>query len=58
MGAVPMTKQLSVRVDPELLDAIEVAAREDRRPVGSLVRNILSDWQAARDSRAQERRAA
>ena len=53
-----MTKQLSVRVDPELLDAIEVAAREDRRPVGSLVRNILSDWQAARDSRAQERRAA
>jgi hypothetical protein len=46
-----MTKQLSVRVDPELLDDLERAAAEDRRPVGNLVRCILADWQAARDAR-------
>jgi hypothetical protein len=33
-----MTKQMTIRVDPKLLDAIERAAAEDRRPVGNLVR--------------------
>jgi hypothetical protein len=53
-----MTKQMTVRVEPDLLDAIERAAAEDRRPVSSLVRCILADWQAARDAQQQERAAA
>ena len=52
-----MTRQLSVRIDPELLDAIEAAAREDRRPVGSLVRNILDDWRSQRAGRPTQERA-
>jgi hypothetical protein len=37
-------EQIVVRVEPDLREAIEAAAERDRRPVASLVRNILFDW--------------
>ena len=35
---------ISVRVDEELKDALEKAAKDDRRSMGSLVELVLSDW--------------
>jgi uncharacterized protein (DUF1778 family) len=37
-------QQLSIRVEPDLREAIEAAADRDQRPVSNLVRVILSDW--------------
>ena len=54
-----MTKQLSVRLDPELRGELERAAAAERRPIGNLVRCILADWQAQRVGReGDDRRAA
>jgi predicted transcriptional regulator len=38
------TKHLTVRLEDELRAALDEAAEEYRRPVGSLVRLVLSDW--------------
>jgi len=35
---------LTVRIPDELRAALDEAAREDQRPVGSLVRLVLADW--------------
>jgi hypothetical protein len=35
---------IALRVEPELRAAIETAADQERRPMSSLIRNILSDW--------------
>jgi hypothetical protein len=45
-------EQVSVRLDPKLRDVVLRAAKEERRTVSSLVRNIIDDW--ARASRARE----
>jgi predicted HicB family RNase H-like nuclease len=50
-----VTEQLNVRVEPELRAALETAAEADRRPIASLVRNVLSDWI---EGRSQGERAA
>ena len=38
------SEHVTLRLEPELREAIEAAAEADRRPVSNLVRNILSDW--------------
>jgi hypothetical protein len=35
--------QIASRVEPELYEAIEALADQERRPISSLVRNILAD---------------
>jgi predicted HicB family RNase H-like nuclease len=42
--------QIMIRIEPELHNAIKIAAEQDHRPVGNLVRKILADWL---DSRPQ-----
>ena len=39
---------ISVRVDDELKEALEKAAKADRRSLASLTELILSDWLKAR----------
>jgi len=39
---------IALRVEPELRDAIETAADQERRPMSSLIRCILEDWVRAR----------
>ena len=51
-----MTKHMTVRVELELLDAIERAAKEERPPVSNL-RAAFSRRQAARDARSQQAEA-
>jgi predicted transcriptional regulator len=48
--------QVSVRIGPELADEIERAAEAERRTKSNLVRNVLADWAAARQS--EQRRAS
>lgn len=38
------TNPIGFRVEPELKDALEKAAKEDRRSLSSLVEIILIDW--------------
>jgi predicted transcriptional regulator len=39
-----LTHTVAARVEPELYREIESLADQERRPPGSLVRNILADW--------------
>jgi hypothetical protein len=41
-------RQISVRLDPDLVATIERAAEQERRTVSNLVRNLIADWAAAR----------
>jgi predicted transcriptional regulator len=40
---------VSVRVDPDILEIVQHVAAVERRPVSSVVRNVLSDWARARE---------
>jgi hypothetical protein len=40
----PVRVPVMVRVEPELREAIEHAAEQDRRPLSSMIRVILADW--------------
>jgi predicted transcriptional regulator len=42
------TSHVSIRVEDELREALEVAAEQDRRPMASLIRCVLADWVASR----------
>jgi predicted DNA-binding ribbon-helix-helix protein len=44
-------RSVTLRLSPELWDSVERLAREDRRPVAQLLRNIIDD------AIAQSRRA-
>jgi hypothetical protein len=52
-----LTDEIKIRVEPELRLAIEAEAAADRRPVSSLIRNVLADY-AARRSRRRALRAS
>jgi hypothetical protein len=41
-------KTISTRVDADLADRLERQAQAERRPIGSLIRNILADHVGAR----------
>jgi uncharacterized protein (DUF1778 family) len=43
-------EHITLRLERELRERIEMAAAADRRPVSNLVRNILSDWIDGRQS--------
>jgi len=49
---------LTVRIPDELRAALAEAAQEYRRPVGSLVRLVLSDWVESRTDERNEMRGA
>jgi hypothetical protein len=56
----PKSKHLTVRIPEELREALDAAARADRRPVGNLVRLVLADglmdWLAKRERAAKAAR--
>jgi hypothetical protein len=60
MVTKPKSKHLTVRIPEELREALDVAARADRRPVGSLVRLVLADglmdWLVKRERAAKAAR--
>jgi hypothetical protein len=41
-------EQVSARLDPEVRKVVEQVAEVERRPISNLIRNIVSDWPAAR----------
>jgi hypothetical protein len=43
------TERISARVEPEILAALQKTAEADRRPIASLVRNIVVDWVRAHE---------
>lgn len=42
------TANLALRIPPELKDALDRAAKEDRRSVSSLVEKVLADYLEAK----------
>jgi hypothetical protein len=43
---------IAIRIEPELCKRIKLAAEQDHRPVGNLVRNIVRDWLDSRSEQA------
>jgi hypothetical protein len=37
-------EQVSARLDREVLEVVERVAELERRPISSVVRNVLEDW--------------
>jgi len=48
--------KVSARIDPDVFEAVERVAEVERRPLSSVVRNVLEDWARAQSPR--EERAA
>ncbi len=46
--------QVSVRLDPALVAVIEREASAERRTISNLLRNVISDWAAARAADGQQ----
>ena len=38
------TASIGIRVEPDLKDAAERAAKDDRRTVASLIEKVLTEW--------------
>jgi hypothetical protein len=49
---------VGVRLDRDVLNGLEAAAKRDRRPLANLLRKILSDWAEAEKPRSTRRRRA
>jgi hypothetical protein len=43
----PRRDRVSTRLDPAVLEIVERTAAAERRPVSSVVRNVIEDWAAA-----------
>jgi hypothetical protein len=41
---MPKTERISARVEPEILAIVQRVAESERRPVASVVRNVVTDW--------------
>ena len=52
------TEQVTARLPRDLLEVVESVAATERRPVSSVVRNVLEDWARARESQAATREQA
>lgn len=39
-----LDEEIALRVKPQLREAIEAAANQERRPMSNLIRCILEDW--------------
>ena len=44
---------ISARLDHDVLEVVQQVAEDERRPVSSVVRNVLTDWAKARGSETQ-----
>jgi predicted transcriptional regulator len=55
MRSTEQSEHLTLRLPAELRGSLERAAAADRRPVSSLIRNVLSDWLAGRASHDGDR---
>jgi hypothetical protein len=51
-------EQVSARLDPDVHRIVEEVAAAERRPVSSVVRNVLADWAKARATAPAHERAA
>jgi predicted transcriptional regulator len=40
----PPRDQVSARLDPDVRKTIERVAEIERRPISSVIRNVLTDW--------------
>jgi hypothetical protein len=49
---------VSARLDPDILEIVQYVAAVERRPVSSVVRNVLSDWARARENQHNSNEAA
>jgi hypothetical protein len=45
-----LNEEIALRVRPQLREAIESAANQERRPMSNLIRCILEDWVRSRHS--------
>jgi predicted transcriptional regulator len=45
-------KAVTLRIPPELLERVEALAREERRPLQNMLRNLLDDGIAAAQGRS------
>ena len=45
-------EKVSARLDPAVIEVIEQVAEAERRPVSSVVRNIVEDWAERRQGQA------
>ena len=43
-------EHITLRLERELREQIQMAAAADRRPISSLIRNVLADWIDGRQS--------
>ena len=43
-----LDEEIALRVKPQLREAIEAAANQERRPMSNLIRCILEDWVQSR----------
>lgn len=43
-------EKISARLDPEVARVVEQVAAAERRPVSSVVRNVLQDWARSRQA--------
>jgi predicted transcriptional regulator len=50
--------QVSARLDPDVLEVVQHVAEVERRPISSVVRNVLSDWAKARENQTSNEAAA
>jgi hypothetical protein len=50
-NATPRREQISVRLDPRQIARLEREAQSERRPISSLVRNLLDDALRDRERR-------
>jgi hypothetical protein len=41
-------EQVSARLDPEVLEVVQHVAEAERRPISSVVRNVVEDWARGR----------
>ena len=48
---------VSARLDPDVLEVVEHVAATERRPISSLIRNVVTDWAKARAIDHSERAA-
>jgi predicted transcriptional regulator len=58
MSAKKQREQISTRLDPEVLEIVQHVAEVERRPVSSLVRNVLSDWAKSRAIQVDRKQVA
>jgi hypothetical protein len=55
-GTVRYPEFIGLRMETELLQALETAAKEEDRPVASLVRIAVREWLEAREKKSAKKK--